>query len=54
VLVQARRFEQHGISGVQPPELQPIERQTRSLAAAELVEPTEHGLEAVSAGADAA
>jgi DNA recombination protein RmuC len=38
VLVQARRFEQHGISGVAPPELQPIERQTRALAAAELVE----------------
>ena len=31
VLVQARRFEQHGISGIEPPELQPIERQTRSL-----------------------
>ena len=39
VLVQARRFEQHGITGVEPPELQPIERQTRPLAAAELVEP---------------
>jgi DNA recombination protein RmuC len=54
VLVQARRFEQHGISGIEPPELQPIERQTRSLAAAELVEPTEPALEALSAGADAA
>jgi DNA recombination protein RmuC len=54
VLVQARRFEQHGISGVAPPELQPIERQARSLAAAELVEPGEPtALEAVS-GADAA
>ncbi len=39
VLVQARRFEQHGISGIEPPEIQPVERQTRSLAAAELVEP---------------
>ncbi len=39
VLVQARRFEQHGITGIEPPELQPIERQTRTLAAAELVEP---------------
>ncbi len=29
----------HGITGVEPPELQPIERQTRPLAAAELVEP---------------
>ncbi len=57
VLVQARRFEQHGISGIEPPELQPIERQTRSLAAAELVEsgdPAQPALEAISAGADAA
>ena len=55
VLVQARRFEQHGISGIEPPELQPIERQTRALAAAELVEPDQQAtLEAVSAGADAA
>jgi DNA recombination protein RmuC len=37
VLPQARRFEQHGITGVTPPELTPIERQTRVLAAAELV-----------------
>ena len=36
VLVQARRFEQHGITGIEPPELQPIERQTRP-PAAELV-----------------
>ena len=55
VLVQARRFEQHGISGIEPPEIQPIERQTRALAAAELVEPGQQAtLEAVSAGADAA
>jgi DNA recombination protein RmuC len=54
VLVQARRFEQHGISGIEPPELQPIERQTRSLAAAELVDDNEPALEALSAGADAA
>ncbi|HEX2426300.1 MAG TPA: DNA recombination protein RmuC [Gaiellaceae bacterium] len=54
VLVQARRFEQHGISGVAPPELQPIERQARSLAAAELIEPGQPAaLEAVS-GIDAA
>jgi DNA recombination protein RmuC len=53
VLVQARRFEQHGISGIEPPELQPIERQTRSLAAAELVDPAQPTLEAIS-GADAA
>jgi len=54
VLVQARRFEQHGISGIEPPEIQPVERQTRSLAAAELLEPEQTTLEAVSAGADAA
>ena len=57
VLVQARRFERHGITGVEPPELQPIERQTRPLAAAELIERDESegtpALEAV-AGADAA
>ncbi|HJR94200.1 MAG TPA: DNA recombination protein RmuC [Gaiellaceae bacterium] len=56
VLPQARRFEQHGITGIEPPELQPIERQTRPLAAAELVEPgQQHRLEAVGgAGNDAA
>jgi DNA recombination protein RmuC len=57
VLVQARRFEQHGISGIEPPEVQPVDRQTRSLTAAELVDPAQHSLEpvsAVSAGADAA
>jgi DNA recombination protein RmuC len=37
VLPQARRFEQLGITGVEPPELQPIERQTRALSSAELV-----------------
>ncbi len=54
VLVQARRFEQHGISGIEPPEVQPVERQTRSLTAAELVDPAQAPLEAVSADADAA
>ena len=55
VLVQARRFEQHGITGIEPPELQPIERQTRPLAAAELVQPGQQAtLEAVAAGNDAA
>jgi DNA recombination protein RmuC len=54
VLPQARRFEQHGITGIEPPDLQPIERQTRPLAAAELVEPgQQQRLEAV-AGNDAA
>ena len=55
VLPQARRFEQHGITGVEPPELQPIERQARPLTAAELVEPgQQQRLEAVGAGNDAA
>ena len=55
VLVQARRFEQHGITGIEAPEPQPVERQTRTLAAAELVEPGEQAqLEAVAAGVDAA
>ena len=38
VLPQARRFEQHGITGIEPPELTPIERQTRALSAQELVD----------------
>ena len=55
VLPQARRFEQKGITGVEPPELQPIQRQARPLAAAELVEPDAiETLGALSAGADAA
>jgi DNA recombination protein RmuC len=37
VLPQARRFEQHGITGIAPPELAPIERQTRVISAPELV-----------------
>jgi DNA recombination protein RmuC len=40
VLVQARRFEQHGIEGTIPSP-QPIERQSRPLQAPELVEPGE-------------
>jgi DNA recombination protein RmuC len=55
VLPQARRFERHGITGIELPELQPVERQTRQLAAAELVDvEAEPQLEALSAGADAA
>ncbi len=54
VLVQARRFERHGISGIDPPELQPVERQTRALAAAELVGDEEPALEALAGGVDAA
>jgi len=37
VLPQARRFEQHGITGVTPDELAPIDRQARMLSAAELI-----------------
>jgi DNA recombination protein RmuC len=54
VLVQARRFEKHGISGIEPPELHPIQRHARPLAAAELVDPEQPALEAVSTGSDAA
>jgi len=54
VLVQARRFEQHGITGIEAPEPQPVERQTRTLAAAELVEPGEQPQFETLAGIDAA
>ncbi len=54
VLPQARRFEGHGITGIELPELQPIQRQTRPLAAAELVDPAEIPFEIVTAGNDAA
>jgi DNA recombination protein RmuC len=54
VLVQARRFERHGITGIEPPELQPIERQTRALAAAELVDPDEPVVQVLATGTDAA
>ena len=37
VLPQARRFEKHGITGIEPPELTPIDRQARVVSAAELV-----------------
>jgi len=36
VLPQARRFREHGITGVELPELAPVDRQARALAAAEL------------------
>lgn len=55
VLPQARRLERHGITGIELPELQPIERQARQLAAAELVDDEPQSpLEALPAGADAA
>ncbi len=37
VLPQARAFERHGITGIDTPELQPVDRQARALAAPELV-----------------
>ncbi len=54
VLPQARRFEQHGITGVEPPELVPIERQTRVLSAQELVSDAPVPLEVLSGDASAA
>lgn len=48
VLVQARRFEQHGIEGELKP-LQPIDRQARSLQAPELVPESESTLRAIDA-----
>jgi DNA recombination protein RmuC len=54
VLVQARRFEKHGITGIESPELAPIERQARPLAAAELVDPAQPAIEPGSSAADAA
>lgn len=54
VLPQARRFEQHGITGVEPPELAPIERQTRALSAQELVAEAPIPLEILAGDANAA
>ena len=53
VLPQARRFERHGITGIEPPELQSIDRQTRTLQAAELVAGTpepDTALEVIAGG----
>jgi len=54
VLPQARRFEQHGITGIEPPELVPVERQTRSLSSPELTVDTPSLGVLPAAGADAA
>ena len=54
VLPQARKFERHGITGIEAPELQPVERQTRALAAAELVDPDEVVVQVLATGTDAA
>ncbi|MBA2333187.1 MAG: DNA recombination protein RmuC [Actinobacteria bacterium] len=48
VLVQARRFEQHGIEGQLKP-LQPIDRQSRALQAPELLTENETALRAIDA-----
>jgi DNA recombination protein RmuC len=37
VLPQARRFKDHGITGIDAPELEPVDRQTRPLSAQELI-----------------
>jgi DNA recombination protein RmuC len=54
VLPQARRFEQHGISGIEPPELSPIERQARALSAQELVGDAPPPLEIIATDVSAA
>ena len=54
VLPQARRFEEHGITGIEPPELTPIERQTRVLSAPELVADAPLALEILASDASAA
>lgn len=55
VLPQARRFEQHGITGVEPPSPTPVERATRAVSAPELASEGDHSpLEIVSGDAHAA
>lgn len=55
VLPQARKFEKHGISGIEAPELKPVETKTRSLVAPELVDEADQPLlEALPSGAHAA
>jgi DNA recombination protein RmuC len=54
VLPHARKFENHGITGVEAPELRPVERQTRALAAPELVVDEQPSLEALPGDAHAA
>jgi hypothetical protein len=48
VLVQARRFEEHGITG-EIAELEALERHPQPLQAPELVEPLESGPRALDA-----
>ncbi len=48
VLPQARAFERHGITGIDVPELAPVDRQTRALNAPELVTDEQPSLEVVA------
>ena len=54
VLPQARAFERHGITGIEAPELQPVDRQTRALVAPELVGDDQPALEILPGDAHAA
>ncbi len=54
VLPQARAFERHGITGIEAPELQPVDRQTRALVAPELVDDEQPALEVLPGDAHAA
>jgi hypothetical protein len=53
VLPQARRFERHGITGIDAPELVPIERSARTLTAPELTADEPGPLEIVAGDAAA-
>ena len=54
VLPQARKFERHGITGIEAPELTPVERQTRALVSPELAGDEPAVLEALHGDAHAA
>jgi DNA recombination protein RmuC len=54
VLPQARAFERHGITGIEAPELLPIDRQTRDLVSPELVGGEQPALEILPGDAHAA
>jgi DNA recombination protein RmuC len=54
VLPQARAFERHGITGIEAPELTPIDRQARALVAPELVGDERPALETLPTDAHAA
>lgn len=54
VLPQARAFERHGITGIEIPELSPVDRQARALAAPELVPDDQPPLEVLAGDVHAA